>query len=59
MLKESFFDDEKGETVNMLTADEAYDALHAEFGEMQVCLYANVEKGEVLIDSRGQGSLQK
>jgi hypothetical protein len=54
----SFYDDEKAETVCTLTTAMVTDELSKSFQEIFPRLIV-VEKGEVLKDSRGQGSFQQ
>lgn len=49
-------DRQRAETVNMLSSTEILTALA---GPVQVCHVPDVVKGEVLVDSRGQGSFQR
>lgn len=55
ILNGSYRDKQHGETISKLTREEVMDKL----GEhVEVYLIPDLEKGEVLIDSRGRGSLQ-
>ena len=57
-MRHAFHDRQTAEEVNQLTKDQVADLLLIEFGVLEVS--ANrFERGEVLIDSRGQGSLQQ
>ena len=55
IFRTSFQDKIRSETVCILSKT---DILGQVAGPIQVCLVPDVEKGEVLIDSRGQGSFQ-
>jgi hypothetical protein len=58
VLATAFQDKRRCEAVNMTSPGDLQKVLYENFG--YVCPGAvDVEKGEVLIDSRGQGSLQR
>jgi hypothetical protein len=56
VLARSFHDVERGETVCLLSRVEL---LGLAGPVVQVCDVPDVERGEVLVDSRGQGSFQR
>ena len=56
ILNGSFVDRKIGETVSRMTRLEVMEQLHE---PIEVHLIPDVEKGEVLSDSRGQGSFQR
>ena len=56
ILNGSFHDREIGETVSRMTRLEVMEQLHE---PIEVHLIPDVEKGEVLVDSRGLGSFQR
>ena len=56
ILRGSFFDRKIGETVSRMTRLEVMGQLDE---PIEVHLIPDVEKGEVLVDSRGQGSFQR
>jgi hypothetical protein len=56
ILNGSFYDRKIGETVSRTTRLEVMEQLHE---PIEVHLIPDVEKGEVLVDSRGQGSFQR
>jgi hypothetical protein len=56
IFSHGFQDHKRAETVNKLSTDEILAALT---GPVQLCQIPQVEKGEVLVDSRGQGSFQR
>lgn len=55
ILKGSYYDKQHGETVSKLTREEVMGQLKE---PVEVHLIPDLEKGEVLLDSRGSGSLQ-
>ena len=56
ILSHGFQDHKRAETVNVLSTSEILSALA---GPVQLSQIPQVEKGEVLVDSRGQGSFQQ
>ena len=56
VLRGSFFDRNLGEVVSTLTRTDVMSLLNE---PVEVHLVPDIEKGEVLIDPRGRGSLQK
>ena len=56
ILNNSFFDRKNSEFVSELTRLDVIGKLHE---PIEIHLVPDVEKGEVLIDTRGQGSLQR
>ena len=56
ILSGGFHDRKTGETVCRMTRLEVMEELHE---PVEVHLIPDVEKGEVLVDSRGQGSFQR
>jgi hypothetical protein len=56
ILNGGFYDRKIGETVSRMTRLEVMQQLHE---PIEVHLIPDVEKGEVLVDSRGQGSFQR
>jgi hypothetical protein len=57
VFEHAFLDKEKGEIVS--TLDRADIVKLLSLGEFRVSDVPDVEKGEVLVDSRGEGSLQR
>jgi hypothetical protein len=56
VLRGSFFDRNLGEAVSTMTRTDVMSLLNE---PVEVHLVPDIEKGEVLIDPRGRGSLQK
>jgi hypothetical protein len=57
VFEHAFLDKEKGEIVSTLDRGDIVKLLS--LGEFRVSDVPDVEKGEVLVDSRGEGSLQR
>jgi hypothetical protein len=55
ILRRSYYDRNLGETVSKITRIEIIDQLNE---PVEVCIVPDLEKGEVLLDPRGKGSLQ-
>ncbi|MCL5876985.1 MAG: hypothetical protein M1540_04140 [Candidatus Bathyarchaeota archaeon] len=52
----TYYDKQKGETISTATQSEILDQLKE---PIEVCLVPDIEKGEVLLDPKGKGSLQQ
>ena len=59
VLKSAFLDRERGETVNLLSSAQVNTLLLETFQGSLLTVDSRYEKGEVLTDSRGSGSLQR
>ncbi|MEM2129996.1 MAG: hypothetical protein QXZ70_05295 [Candidatus Bathyarchaeia archaeon] len=59
LLSQAFLDRERAETVNRLDKQEVLEYLSARFEFVPITLVADLERGEVLLDKRGLGSLQR
>lgn len=57
--KNSHRDYRKSESVNILTEADLYDALTEEFGVPHPAVIQSYNRGEIISDSRGQGSHDK
>jgi hypothetical protein len=55
----AFLDKKQGEAVNLITEEQVRKRLEDEFGAINPNVIPLLEKGEVLLDSRGRGSFQK
>ena len=55
ILNGSFNDKKMGEVISRMTRSEVMEQLHE---PVDVHLVPDIEKGEVLVDTRGRGSLQ-
>jgi uncharacterized protein (UPF0210 family) len=55
----AFLDKRQGETVNLVNEEQVRKRLEDKFGPVDLNLVPVLEKGEVLLDSRGRGSFQK
>ncbi len=49
-------DNRKSESINVLTEADLYDALAEEFGVPHPAVIRSYDRGEIIADSRGQGS---
>jgi hypothetical protein len=60
MLRIAFWDREKAETISTVNRSKLIEMLSERIsGEVQTHFVPDVESGEVLMDRRGQGSLQR
>jgi hypothetical protein len=59
LLEQSFRDPEKAENINLLNHSAMTDELNRKFPHVIMAVVAAHDKGDVLVDSRGQGSLQR
>ncbi|MEM3013425.1 MAG: hypothetical protein QXI71_02180 [Candidatus Bathyarchaeia archaeon] len=59
LLSHAYLDRERAETVNRLGSQEVLEYLSARYEFVPITLVADLERGEVLLDSRGGGSLQR
>ncbi len=57
--RESHKDPQLQEAINVTIAADLYDALAYKFGNVMTSVLSLFEMGEVLIDGRGQGSMQR
>ncbi len=58
LTQNAFQDKRRGETVNLVKEEQVRQYLEAVYGTVDPNAIPPVEKGLVLLDSRGQGSLQ-
>jgi hypothetical protein len=59
LLEQSYRDPEKAENINLLNHSAMTDELNRKFQHVIMSVVLQSDKGDVLVDSRGEGSLQK